>query len=203
MARRIRIDTSAKKRLDEFERRMFLLKLQYEKYFSGLERIEPVRERDEVKRMLRDLTLEPITNSRQRFRFQNLRARFNSQDLYLTRNLVQIERGTHPKMKFRAAVQERRRRENDALKLKMTARREAAEHRRREELAYRKVFDSYIEARRSCGQSTNLERDSVTKALRKQASAIKSRYRCDNVKFKVTIEDGKARLKAVPKRNKA
>jgi hypothetical protein len=194
---------SVKGRLDEFERRLFILKLQYEKYFSGLERIEPVRERDEVKRMLHELTREPVTNSRQRFRFQNLRARFHSQDLYLTRNLVQIERGTHPKMKFRAAVHERRRREIETRKLEMSARREAAEQRRRETMAYNTVFESYIEARRSCGQSTNLEIDSVTKALKKQASAIKSRYRCDSVKFRVTIEDGKARLKAVPKRKKA
>lgn len=203
MAKRTRIDMPFKMRLDEFERRLFVLKLSYEKYFSGIERIEPVKEREDVRRMLRDLTLEPITNARQRFRFQNLRARYNSQDLYLTRNLVQIERGTHPKMKFRAAVADRRRAEIEARQMERSARREAAESKRREDAAYSKIFDSYLEARRSCGQSTDLEFESVKKALKKQVSAIKSRYRCDTVKFRVTVEDGKARLKAVPKRNKA
>ena len=55
-------------RLDELERRMFVLKLQYEKYFSGLERKEPIRERDAVRRFLHDLMQEPITNGRQRFK---------------------------------------------------------------------------------------------------------------------------------------
>jgi hypothetical protein len=203
VAKRTRIDMSTKSRLDEFERRLFLLKLQYEKYFSGIERIEPVRERDDVKRMMRDISLEPITNGRQRFRFQNLRARHSSLDLYLTRNLVQIERGTHPKMKFRADLHERQRKESETRALERTARREAADTRRREERAYSKIYDSYIEARRSCGQSTDLEFDSVKKALKKQVGAIKSRYRCDTVNFRVTIEDGRAKLKAVPKRTKA
>ena len=203
MAKRTRIDMTFKMRLDEFERRLFLLKLNYEKYFSGIDRIEPVKDRDDVKRMLRDLTQEPVTNARQRFRFQNLRARYNSQDLYLTRNLVQIERGTHPKMKFRAALSERRRREAETRQLERTARRTAAETRQRENMAYQKIFDSYMEARRTCGQSTDMQFESVKKALKKQVSAIKSRYRVDSVKFRVTVEDGKARLKAVPKRNKA
>lgn len=202
MAKRTRIDMTFQNRLDEFERRMFLLKLQYEKYFSGLERIEPVRERDEVKRMLRDLTLEPITNSRQRFRFQNLRARYNSQDLYLTRNLVQLERGTHPKMKFRAQLHERQRREAELRRQQRALRAAPTPSKQREEKAYNHIFERYIEARKQCGQTTDLEYESVKKALKKQVSAIKSRYRCDRVSFRVTVEDGKARLKAIPKRDK-
>ena len=85
--------------LEEFERRMFLLKLNYEKYFSGIERIEPLKEREDTRRFLRDLMQEPMTNTMQKHKFTSLRARYNSLDLYITRNMVMIERGTHPKMK--------------------------------------------------------------------------------------------------------
>lgn len=189
-------------RLDELERRMFVLKLQYEKYFSGLERKEPIRERDEVKRFLHDLMQEPITNGRQRFRFQNLRARFTSLEMYLTRNLVMIERGTHPKMKFRASIRERQQKEIADRKAARAARRERMiTPEEREDRAYSKIYDSYIEARKQCGQTTSMDYEAVKQTLKKQVRMIKSRYRCDTVKFRVTVEDGKARLKAVPKRS--
>jgi hypothetical protein len=34
--------------------------------------------------------------------------------------------------------------------------------------------------------------------LRGQSRNIRSRFRCEDVKFKVTVERGKAKLKAVP-----
>ena len=54
VARVLKENKGLNSRLDELERRMFVLKLQYEKYFSGLERREPIRERDEVKRFFHD-----------------------------------------------------------------------------------------------------------------------------------------------------
>ena len=70
----------------------------------------------------------------------------------------------------------------------------------REDQAYRKVFDKYLTARRKCGQSDDLAYDSIKDVLRKQVRTIKSRYRCSSVKFRVTVEDGKAKVKAVPLR---
>ena len=49
---------------------MFLLKIQYEKYFSGLEKIEPLKEREELRRVVRDLMREFIPNTRQRHNAQ-------------------------------------------------------------------------------------------------------------------------------------
>ena len=58
---------------------------------------------------MREMTKEHITNSTQRFRMQTMRARWSSLDQYINRNLVMIERGTHPKMKFRANLRDRER----------------------------------------------------------------------------------------------
>ena len=179
---------------------MFRLKVQYEKYFNGIDKLEPLRERDEVRQIIRGLLQDPIQNTRQAYRFRQLRARWNILDLYLQRNLVLIDRGTHPKFNFRANLKEKQAREMEERQKKAReAARARADKQRREDAAFRQIFDKYSEARQRCGQS-NLEYESVRKALRQQVRNIKGRYKCQSVSFKVAIEDGKARLKAIPKR---
>jgi hypothetical protein len=180
---------------------MFLVKLKYEKYFSGIEKVEPLRDRDEIKNIIRDFIVgDPIRNSVQRFKFQNLQARWNILDLYLHRNLVMIDRGTHPKFKFRADLKDRERAQAEERQKEARAElRQRADKLRREDAAFRRIFDSYMTARGKCGQG-QMEYSSVERVLKTQVRSIKARYKCNSVAFKVTIEDGKARLKAVPKR---
>ncbi len=200
MARIEKVDRGLGARLDEIEQKMFLLKINYEKYFSGLERVEPLREREELRRAMRDFLDEPIKNSVQRFRYQTLKSRFQSLELYWQRNLTLMERGTHPKMRFRADARERMREaEPEALspsQIQVLEERQAAQE--KEERAYKLVYDKYLEARAKCGQSTDLSFDAVRDALKKQVRTIKSTYQCDGVKFRVVVEDGKAKVKAVP-----
>ncbi|MFN7142550.1 MAG: MXAN_5187 C-terminal domain-containing protein [Myxococcota bacterium] len=200
MARIEKADRGLTARLDEIEQKMFVLKINYEKYFSGLERVEPLREREEIRRAMRDFLDEPITNSVQRFRFQTLKSRFQSLELYWTRNLTMMERGTHPKMRFRADAKAKvRETEPETLspqQIQVLEERQAAQE--REERAYKLVYDKYLEARARCGQSTDLSFDAVREALKKQVRTIKSTYQCDGVKFRVVVEDGKAKVKAVP-----
>jgi hypothetical protein len=202
MARIEKADRGLSVELDEVEQKMFVLKIDYEKYFSGLERIEPLRARDEVRRLMRDFQDEPITNSVQRFRYQTLKARFQSQELYWQRNLVLMERGTHPKMRFRAdakakAVPSELIPDLPAEQIEVLRQRHEAQE--REERAYKLVFDRYLEARTKCGQGTdNISFDAVREALKKQVRQIKSTYQCEGVKFRVVVEDGKAKVKALP-----
>ena len=196
MARKQRLDRAVSTKLDALERSMLLLKLEYEKYFMGLEALEPMRAREDVRRTIRGLMGSGIRNSRQKYRFRQLRARFMSLDNYITRNMVLVERGTHPKMKYRADRRDKSRDE---------AKRRAEERRRRpvtkaqkEEAAYREVYDRYMSARGKCGQASEMSFESVREVLTRQVRTIKSRYQCNSVRFKVTVEDGKAKVKAVP-----
>ncbi len=206
MARIERMDQGLRGRLDEIEQKLFLLKITYEKYFSGLERVEPYRDREEMRKMIRELAESGIKNATQAFKFQGLKARFQIYELYWTRNLKMMEAGTHPKMRFRAdskaaaraavaagaAAEERLSPEQELVLQQRQDRME------REERAYRLVFDKYIEARGRCGQSTELGFDMVREALVKQVRQIKSTYNVESVKFRVVVEDGKAKVKAVP-----
>ena len=183
---------------DEFERRMFLLKLNYEKYFSGIERIEPMKEREDCRRFVRDLMQESMTNTMQKHKFTSLRARYNSLELYLTRNMVMIERGTHPKMKFRANLREQQQKDAEIRREQMAERRRKFSERQKQDLAYRTAYDKFMDARQKCGQSTDLSYDVLKKSLNNQVRSIKSKFKCERVKFRVSIEDGKAKMKAIP-----
>lgn len=206
-------------RLDEFEKRLFLLKIQYDKFFAGLEPVEPVRERDELRRVMRDLLQVPMTNSRQKFMMQNLRARFSGMELFWMRNLSMVERGVHPKQRFRADKKERQRLEAEEARLRAAGQGESgpdgegteplptgrpvaprppASRQEREDAGYKAVFDKYLEARASCGQGTNLEFAAVRDALKKQVEVLRTQHEASTVRFRVVVEEGKARIKAVP-----
>ena len=185
-------------RLDEFERRMMVMKINYDKYFSGIERIEPMRERDDIKRLVRDMNQAHVTSTAQRHRYRTLKARSISLDQYIQRNLVMIERGTHPKMRFRADLAEKTR---GQMKDRLAERQaERAARAGKEDAAYKKVFDSYMGAREKAGLSTDVSFDSVRDSLRRQVREVKSRYQCTSVVFRVVSESGKVKLKAMPKK---
>jgi hypothetical protein len=197
MAKRQKKDITLSLRMEEIERKVFLLKIQYEKYFSGIERIEPLKEREALRKLVRETGLMPMTNTQQRFKYQSLKSRFSSFELYWQRNLVQIERGTHPKQKFRQQMLEK----NRAARSKYNERQPRLTTEQQEDLAYRAVYDRFIEARTQCGQNSDIEFDTIRDTLKRQVRGIKSQFRVERVKFRVAIEDGKAKLKAIPVRD--
>ncbi len=201
MARRIRIDRSFEGRLDEFEQAIFLLKISYEKYFNGFEKIEPAGDRLKLRRLVHELQQDLPNNTAQQHRFRSLKARFNSYELYWQRNLVQIERGTHPKFKFRADMRDRQRQQaEEAARQEQQAAQRSAARKRKEDRAFHTLYDKLIEARTRCGQSTDLEYTKVKSALKKQVAAIKQQTGARSVKFRISVENGKAKVKAVPVR---
>lgn len=99
--------------LDDLEEEIELLKVAYERYFNGVDRVPPAREHDRVKLHLRNLQRMRGGSTVIRFRLQQLRARIVTYEHYWTRILRQIERGT-----FKRVVAESKRREFEALRRK-------------------------------------------------------------------------------------
>ena len=71
-----------------------------------------------------------------------------------------------------------------------------------EEDNIKKVYDEYVKARKSTNEPVP-KFEAVADMLKKQAPLIKEKYKASSVEFKVVIEDGKAKLKAVPKTTQA
>ncbi|HET6345594.1 MAG TPA: hypothetical protein VFH51_11730, partial [Myxococcota bacterium] len=61
-------------KLDELAEDMKKLRQEYDKYFMGLERMEPQKMRDSVKKTLRRLMSETHNNTAYKFRLQTLQA---------------------------------------------------------------------------------------------------------------------------------
>jgi hypothetical protein len=97
--------------LDDLEEEIELLKVAFERYFNGVDRIPPTREHDTVKLHMRNAERQRSGSTVVRFRMQNLKARFISYEHYWTRILRQIEEGT-----FKRVVAESKRREYEALR---------------------------------------------------------------------------------------
>lgn len=93
--------------LDELEEELQGLRVAYERYFLGLERVPPDRERALVERKFRVLTTGAMGSTALRFRLDGLRGRFVTYSQHWRRICRQIEAGTYVRV---VAEAERRRR---------------------------------------------------------------------------------------------
>jgi hypothetical protein len=170
-----------------------MLKNEYEQYFLGSRRREPSLLRGEVQKMVAYYANVPIRNTGYRFKFNNLRARFFAFRRHWDRILREIEEGRYERHLFRAKLREREQAER-ADSARTAARSQEAE---RED-----VFESYLAARQACGQGTaGITRKRLDALMEKQAAQLSSKLGCREVKFRVVVTDGKAKLKVSPVRS--
>jgi hypothetical protein len=81
--------------LDDLEHRIERLKVLYEQYFMGIEKIEPQTARKEVTRKLLEITQMNIRNTALRYRFNAMNQKFGVYTTYWNRTLREIEKGTY------------------------------------------------------------------------------------------------------------
>src|SRR5688500_1264122 len=84
------------------EAEMEELKAKYELYFLGVERLEPARWRDDVKKQVLRMISVFTRNTGLRFRIQTLYARFQSYERLWMRAAKQREDGTYRRDLFKA-----------------------------------------------------------------------------------------------------
>ena len=201
MARREKVDRVLLQRMAVIEHRMSVLKLEYEKYFSGTENIEPLKTREFLKRDMREIDRTQMNATREKYRWRSVRARMSSLENYWQRNLVMIERGTHPKMKFRADNRARNRSggtQDTTAATRLEAQRAVRAREEAKETGMRNLFNDYLKARKECGQGTEMNYRQVREALQNQARSIQNKKACKDVKFKVKVKGGKASITAIP-----
>ena len=79
----------------EFEHKLSRVRVLYEQYFLGIEKREPTIPLKDVVRLMRDLDKERINNTRLRYRYRSLVARFNTYRTYWHRTIRAINNGTY------------------------------------------------------------------------------------------------------------
>jgi hypothetical protein len=179
------------------EKRLSDLKVEYEKYFTGIERIEPAKLRDEVQRLVRRVGTFHINNTALRFKRDNLIAQFNSYNQYCNRILKKIEDGTYSRDLFKMN-----------LKARMKTQQPPSPHPSSPQGKsppsggeYDSVFKKLISTKEKLGESTkNMNYSIFEDNLKKQSEAIKKKYSVSRVDFEIEQKNGKAIIKAVPKK---
>lgn len=79
------------------------LKVMYEQYFMGIQKLAPAQLHRDAERHIRELTQINIRNTALRFRFANVTQKFGSYNTYWKRTMRQIESGTYRRHVLKAA----------------------------------------------------------------------------------------------------
>ena len=181
-------EPSQEEELKILEIRLLQLKLDYDKYFLGTRPTEPVMPRAEVQKTVIRFSNTRITNTGLRFKFNSLNGRYQAFKRQWDSTLRQIEAGTYKRHVFKANLHDR---DRDVSPDAKVARIGATGGQDTD------IFETYRDAMMATGQdASGLTRAKLQKAISKQESALKKKFGCEKVDFKVVVQGGKVRLKA-------
>lgn len=190
------------------EGKLNTLRLDYDQYFIGNRPREPVMARAEVQKLFTVYSQMPIQNTALRFKFNSLTSRFFALKRQWDETLRKIEDGTYKRHLFKADLHARERMEREKRRARTMpgATSGAAESAAEAPplpsgpaAGEPDLFESYRNAMQSTGQDVStLTREKLEQALAKQERALRAQLGCKSVRFRVVVEDGKARLKATP-----
>ncbi|MEO0812731.1 MAG: MXAN_5187 C-terminal domain-containing protein, partial [Myxococcota bacterium] len=131
-------------------------------------------------------------NTAFKFQLNSARQTLITYEQYWNRIARQIEEGTYKRDKLRA--QRRLQTTGSAAPAKSAGHPPPGENAEVESL-----HRAYLRARSQVGDSRPVPIGSFAKTVEKQTAAIKERFNCDRVEFKVTVKEGRAILKAIPR----
>lgn len=162
------------------------LKRDYDQYFLGTRPREPVILRSEVQKMVVLLTNTPFQNTALKFRFSSLCSRYQAQRRQWDDTLRKIQEGTYERHRFKAGLRQK----SSATPPPASG---AAPHKGDD------LFQSYLDARLACGQDVRaLSKEKLEGVIEKQRAVLQKKFGPDaSFRFKVSVEDGRAKLKAV------
>ena len=169
--------------LEILGRKLTSLKLAYDQYFLGSRPREPVMSADEVRKLVILYSNEAIKNTAMRFKFGSIVSRYQAFKRQWTETLRKIDDGSYARHQFKANLHERSVQE--------------AEPAARPPQDRKEVYEAFVEARQACGQSvSDLTAAKLDQLLDKQERELRKRYGDSQVRFKVVVENGKAKLTA-------
>lgn len=190
--------------LDVLEKSIRQLQIEWEKFFSGIERKPPVDLRTKLEGMIRRYSNTEIRNNTERFRFQNLASRYQSFAELWAKRLRAMEEGRPVGLHGKAAM------DHLPPPLPHVEPRLAPLARATGEVrvkdasadtdAVRSLFDRFLEARKEAGEGGAVKFESFQKIIAQQSARILSEKGASAVDFRLETKDGKVSLKAKPVR---
>ena len=173
--------------LGEIEQELKELVILYEQYFAGVEKREPIKQREAVARSLRRFVNRRIIQTDARFRYQTLAARYHSYSSHWDRILRLIDEGRYErhtsKLKSAPPIVEG--------PMATVAPTDPGD----------KIYQDLLAARQSCGiAGPPPDPQQVKLFLENQKDKIREKFGDREVEFRVEIEDGKPKIKVRAKK---
>jgi hypothetical protein len=184
--------------IDELAKQLEKLRLSYEQYFLGLEKREPSKERAHVQRLIREKSGSGVQNTRLKFRLQQLVARYNTFSVHWDRTLRLIEEGRYERDVFKAKIHEKER----GIQSGSTPEKRMASPKAGAAIdPIASLFEKYVAAKRQCGEDIGkTSYHQFQKTMKNQIDVIKKKTGATGVKFQISTESGKAKIKAIPQK---
>ena len=175
-------------KINDLDKRLNELKFLYDQYFIGLEKMEPVKMREQIHETIKELTKTYIKSTAQKFKLNSLIAKHSSFTKLWDRITREIEEGKYKRDVFRMKVKD----------WQATMKKKKGQPDSKDPLSI--LYDKYVASRQKTNESTNVSREKFSKTIQDQVDQIKKKFKCKSVSFKISIENGKTKLKAVPKK---
>jgi hypothetical protein len=168
----------SKEMLDRLEQELFTLKHEYDLFFNGKRRAEPMKERKELETKLLVGSRRTIVGNADQLRFNNLSGRYWTYANLWTRTVRDLEEG---------------RMHRDTVRRTYVEQRDPVD---REHLD--RAAEAVLEARRACGLAGDpSDIPSIRETLYARALEISVSGGGKRVEFVVSVEGGKPKVKAV------
>ncbi|MFH1018536.1 MAG: MXAN_5187 C-terminal domain-containing protein [Pseudomonadota bacterium] len=186
------------KDLDHLAQELEKLKGVYEQYFLGLNRIEPAKLREKVVGMIRKYSTVPIQSARPKFRYTQLVNRYNTYSVYWDRILREIDEGRYERDVFRAKIHEKERHASAT-----PGRPSPPQSVAPEADPMKAIFDAYAaEKGKNKEDLAALSFEKFRTQMTAQVEALKKKLGAQGITLKVVTEGGKAKIKAIPQKNR-
>jgi len=163
------------------------LRVGYDQYFAGVLKREPYDLRNKVQKIINRYVDSPPRKSGFRFRFNQLNAKYQVYRQLWGRIMRQIEAGTYRPHRFKATLQDET--------APPAAPDESSE--KQASSGIDKLYGALAAARQKTGESaSDLSPEKLARLVRTQTQALRKKHGKGKVRFRVVIENNRAKLKA-------
>jgi len=172
------------------------LRKAYDRYFIGVDKLEPQADRRRFQMELDAILGAPSPNTQVRFQVAQIKGKYLTLSQYWSRVLREIEDGTYARDRFRAELKDKQRGDGARDTTRAQAAASAGTAAIDGEVVER-VFRAYVMAKQKCNEATEgVSREKLAEMLSRHAAKLAESGGGGRPDFKVIIKDGKARIVA-------
>jgi len=181
-----------KQEVSLIEQELNALVHEYDMFFKGHEKVEPVRKRQKLKRDILALTSLRINNPIIKQKAANLTHKFATFQRKWDGIWLQIENGTYKIDRYKMKRHQKLKGKEDAKKENIKEKEDIPKVKN-----YDKLLNKYEITQKLLGVDKKLNKEVLSKKLQQQAEALKKKYKAKDIDFKVIVKNGKATIKPI------